>query len=69
MKNVRSSKPFISMNLFSKARVFRVSLVKLTKSKYRIKIRAPKLWNIILSIEADADAEAEADADADASTV
>ena len=24
---------------------------KLTKSKYRITIRAPKLWNIILNIE------------------
>ena len=28
-----------------------VTFFKLTKSKYRIKIRAPKLWNIILNIE------------------
>ena len=28
-----------------------VPFLKLTKSKYRITIRAPKLWNVILNIE------------------
>ena len=28
-----------------------VHSIKLTKSKYRITVRAPKLWNIILNIE------------------
>ena len=28
-----------------------VPSIKLTRSKYRITVRAPKLWNIILNIE------------------
>ena len=30
---------------------YTVPCIKLTKSKYRITVRAPKLWNIILNIE------------------
>ena len=30
---------------------YTVFCIKLTKSKYRITVRAPKLWNIILNIE------------------
>ena len=46
-----SSLRIITQLVFPKIIILYLPLIKLQKSKYRITIRAPKLWNIILNIE------------------